>query len=351
MTHFLNSRIDEVGEFDFLNHYLLPLLDDKSIGDDVAYIKTLGNKIVITSDAGPSHVDVIPLEYVFTNQGWLLAIANISDLASAGAKPLGISNSIDIPGEMLIKDCLDFFGAFKEACDYYNVKITGGNIRQRKIFSSHATIFGYLEEDDFEIRRTNIKPGDVVYLLGEPANFAKAYLEAKICGFANLSYEQKQHLLRPKAKLTEMLTLRENIRIIASSDVSDGVLGSLKNLQDSSVVGFELEEQTTYSNDLLESAAKFNIHPLNLFNFWGDWNMVLVVSALDAGKLEEFCQNNNMHLTKIGRAIAGNHLLFKHKTGKESQIHLVRNENFRSNSFNSHITNSIDYMLYSQILH
>lgn len=350
MEYSTNSKISDLGEFQFINKILIPLFNEKNIGDDVAYIETPSSKLVITTDAGPSAVDIIPDRYKYYNQGWLLAVANVSDLASAAAKPLGISSSIDIPGDLIIKNCIDFFKGYKDACDDYKINITGGNIRERSKFSSHATIIGYLDSPEtHEIRRDGVKENDLIYLLGKPAVFVINYLEGKELGFENLSDAQQKYLLMPRPKLFEMISISKQVPIVASSDISDSLLGSIQNLIDASKVGFIIKEEFALNDFIISASEKCNIDPLNLFNFWGDWNIVLAINRKHKNELESFCKRKQININRLGHAIKGNTVVYK--SGKhENSMNIIRNENFNATSYNLSIKNNIEYMLKSPII-
>ena len=191
-----NQTLKDIGEFCLLRDYIFPIVKDVSndlIGDDCAFIKLDGkyDRLVITTDAGPRPL-VMDLGYSsYFSWGWYTVLVNVSDLASAGCKPLALSLSIDAPSTMKVFEIEEFYEGISAACKHFEIVLSGGNIRASNTFSSHGTAIGLLDNSNVNITRKDCNIDDILVSIGENGAFISCYLKGKffesIC--INLSLE------------------------------------------------------------------------------------------------------------------------------------------------------------------
>ena len=104
------DTLAECGEFRLLNEIVLPLFADQAgvspLGDDCALVDLPdgSHRLVVTSDAAPR-----PLAWALGHEsyhtwGWYAAAVNASDLASAAAKPLALTTSLEAPSSMKVAE-------------------------------------------------------------------------------------------------------------------------------------------------------------------------------------------------------------------------------------------------------
>jgi len=348
-----NMILSDIGEFRLLNEFILPLLKTESnlIGDDCAFVDFPldGKSIVITTDAGPKplfHNEEKPYFFIW---GWYTILANVSDLASAGCKPLGVSLAVEAPATMKVDELIDYFNGVNAACKEFGIQVTGGNIKANTQFISNATAFGYIQKGQSALTRRNCKPGDHIVSLGDNGLFIVSYLKYKKDGFDSLSPQQKNKLKGPYPQIEQMQLISNKVSISSSSDNSDGILGSLWNIAEKSNCGFNLDFDSIELPEYIISFAKENdINPWNLFLFWGDWQIIFTVPSTEINLLKEICETNNIKYTLIGTAIK-EQILTSTINGASKKLNLLRNENFSSLSYNSSISNHLDYLLRTNI--
>jgi len=348
------SVLSDIGEFKLLNNYIVPLLQTSSkvIGDDCAHIKFPRNatQLIITTDAGPKpifHTEKYPFYYIW---GWYTVLANVSDLASAGCYPLALSLAIEADPQMLTSELMDFFKGVKAAAKKFKIDISGGNIKSNTKFVSNATAIGYLKKGQKTITRRKCKPDDIVISLGDNGKYIVAYLKFLQGGYSSLDKSEQEKIRGPLPQLEQMQALNNGLYITASSDNSDGILGSLWNIAEKSKCGFELDfDNIKFPKSLTEFADKYDIDPVNLFLFWGDWQVIFTLNPKDWKKFQSISKKHGIQYAVLGKAIKGNPGLYGRRNGNLRTLNLIRNENFTKLSYNSEIKNHIDYMLKQQI--
>jgi thiamine-monophosphate kinase len=163
--------------------------------------------------------------------GWMIVMANLSDLAAVGAEPMGLVLSETLPG-----NCSDRFieglqNGVADACRRCGTYILGGdtNFSDRLVLA--ATAIGY-QKGKF-ITRVGHHPGDILYtsgLLGSGNGFA-LWKHLHLGG---------NYPFTPVARTKE----GQLIAIFASAcmDTSDGVFATLDQLMRLNKTGFELVE-------------------------------------------------------------------------------------------------------------
>ena len=125
------------------------------LGTDDSAILQLNKKeyFVITTDAISSR----PLAYTLgligpRELGHYVVYANISDIASNCAKPLGLMLFVGIPKNYGINNLKEIILGIKEACDEYDTCILGGDTKYASKLQLLATALGKVEKDSLATR-------------------------------------------------------------------------------------------------------------------------------------------------------------------------------------------------------
>jgi thiamine-monophosphate kinase len=162
--------------------------------------------------------------------GWMIVMANMSDLAAVGASPLGIVISEVFPREF--PDVRELQRGIRDACVASEVCVLGGdtNFADRLIVTACAvgTVHG-----NAYLSRQGCTPGDLLYSSG-PLGSGNAFALARLIKDSPPGGEY-----RPTARIREGKALVG----IASAcmDTSDGLLATLDQLSRVNHVGFELQ--------------------------------------------------------------------------------------------------------------
>jgi thiamine-monophosphate kinase len=235
------------------------------VGDDCALLTLrAGMQMAISSDMLVSgrhfFADVDP----FTLGHKALAV-NLSDLAACGARPLAFTLALALP-EARESWLLPFSRGMLALADAHECELIGGDTTKGPLTIS-ITVFGEVPAAQ-ALLRSGAMPGDDIYVSGHLGD-ARLALDT-LMG----SHQLAPALLEPARKRLELpqarIALGLALRGVASAaiDVSDGLLGDLGHILQSSGVGATV--QTGSAPALLEAWA----HPVS--------QRLACVPALDA---------------------------------------------------------------------
>ncbi|MFV0422600.1 thiamine-phosphate kinase [Oleidesulfovibrio sp.] len=173
---------------------------------------------------------------------------NISDIAAAGATPLGFSLGLMIPdgttGAQHFADSYwdDLFAGMAALADTFNVALTGGDLTRAGTFGLCVTVWGGPHYDAPFLRRSGCKAGDALFLVGQteyaPAGLARTgllELEARGASAADCYPEAVQAHLRPvplvhAGQCLAAFQQQHSDARIALMDLSDGLARDLPRL-------------------------------------------------------------------------------------------------------------------------
>lgn len=343
--------LGDIGEFALLDEVireeLVPVAGLSGLRDDCAYIDLPANlsKLVCSTDAGPTPLTWILGDENYFTLGWYAVLVNASDLASAGASPLGINLSVEAPSELDVGQLRDYFRGVQAASAYFGLKVYGGNLRAAPRFASHITILGYIPVGQQPIGRSGMKKCDKLVIIGSTGLFMAA-ASTKIFGISHGESNPTkigQILNRPPAYLNEMSILAKENIVKAATDNSDGLLGSIYILAKESGVDIVLDYDENSLPDFITQVSKIaNINTLNLMMGWGDWQVVTAIGPEDIPRLEKLASEHEIPYMILGEATEGSGRVYWKR--KDSSSQLVNNiqENFRPSSYNS--ARTLDYI-------
>ena len=208
------------------------------IGDDAALISlSTGMVLVISADmlvAGTHFfADADPYKL-----GWKSLAVNVSDMAAMGANPKWATLAIALPNndtQWLSEFSRGFFACATE----FDVDLIGGDTTRGPL-NICVQIMGEVPIGQ-AIKRSGAKVGDEIWVSGAlgDAALALAHMQNKLALPNNVFEVCAQALHTPQPRVALGLALRE----IASSaiDISDGLLGDLGHILESSNVGATLK--------------------------------------------------------------------------------------------------------------
>ena len=226
-----NVMIDKVAR----NFLPSPQRRNKIHEADAELIDTGNNSekyLAVTTDALVEEVETRLYDDPFLI-GWMLAMANFSDLAAVGAEPLGLLLSLSFSPSQDERFITKLTEGISAACQRLNTFVLGGDTNQGKELFLSACAVGLVPKES-AVSRIGAKPGDKLYLTG-PAGLGNIY------AFLKLSGKDKQlnrSFYQPVARIEESKIVREFAG--CCMDTSDGVIHTLDTLMRLNRCGFVL---------------------------------------------------------------------------------------------------------------
>ena len=352
-----SRKLQDVGEFWLIDKIITPLAQryDKltKTGDDCAFIPVSECLLAATSDFGPKPLlnHFKGYENDMEARGWLAVVATTSDIATAGAHPLFLTNCVDAPPELLVDDLERLLTGYFEACSEFGFKNGGGDLRQGNELAMRVFAVGTCPKSCV-IGRDNAAVGNILYVVGPAGQFMANYLiaESILENNAKLPKEIEVVLRFPRPQLKAMEILANRGLVVSASDTSDGLLGALDNIAKKSCCNFHLTlSEEMLMPDVKQAASLRNIDPWNIFFTWGDWSVAVAIRSENKSAFERVCHENGIIYTQLGivterteeqekktATIDGNTL---------HNLKILRNENFTKQGFNAKLGDHLTHLL------
>ncbi|MGK3202560.1 thiamine-phosphate kinase [Amycolatopsis sp. MEPSY49] len=301
MSGTLEPRLGDLGERGIQKQVLQPRYGAvEGFGDDSALLSsvTRPSEIVATTDSCPTPLVNLLGEPDLYHAGWLLATINLSDLAAAGAEPLGLVVNYTLPKTTTVRDFNRLLDGVDACCAEHGTKVAGGDIRDGDLHLT-ATAIGRCDPGA-RLRRSGAKAGDRLLLVGSPGYlWAAVLLEA---GMAFLPEEARaaiwRRACRPIAQLKAGRLLAGYAR--AAMDVSDGLFATVRSLCEMNGLGAEVTGEFVLDEPVADVAAQCGLRPFDLAQTWGDWGLVVVVRPEDVKLVEKTLDEEFIPVQEIG---------------------------------------------------
>lgn len=362
MNSLQDKTLAEVGELRLLEEVVLPMarMFDQAtgVGDDCAFIQVGDHMLAVTGDVGPRPViqNLAAHRADWEAAGWLAVVATASDIASAAAKPLFLTNCIDAPPNLRVGELTSFMQGYFRALTTFGFRNGGGDLRHGP--NLLARVFGVgLVEHGGRIGRDGAAPGDHLVVIGPAGLFMAHFLlamKAEETASRELTPEDSPQLLRfPRPQLEAMQILVRHGLIVAASDTSDGLIGAVDNIARASRCGFHLKlKERLLAPEVRVAGEQCEVaSPWNIFFAWGDWSIAAVVPRGRLADFEAVCQSHKFEWHALGEATVGDRLTAqKQDTDERFDFAIIRNENFVSRGFNAGISGHLDYILRTPLL-
>lgn len=303
--------LSDFGERRLIAEVLAPRYKGASpaFGDDAASVSVPEgrDRLLVTTDPCPPPMSrQLGFEDYFYD-GWLLATINLSDLAAAGAEPVGLLTSLQLPAEMELAAFERLLDGIDACCAEAGAAVLGGNLKEAKAIDLTATAFGWC--DSAPLSRVGASPGDLVLAVGDLGLFWAATLAIREgIRDADENDELLRNVLRPHAKTAEALGLRRKGLLSAAMDNSDGLQPSLRQLADANRVGIEVDKTALadLEPEAVEIATALGLDPARLACGWGDWQLIATCTPEDLGGVGAALISTPTRPHVLGRVIEGN---------------------------------------------
>ncbi len=282
----------------------------RSFGDDCAVVPELPSwpfELVATTDPCPEPlVALLGFDDRWYYQGWLLATINLSDLAAAGAKPLGLLVSYLLPEGMRLSEFRRLMDGVDDCCREHGCAVLGGNLGDAPSVQLTATALGACPSGR-RLSRRGAHPGDALLLVGSPGYLWSTALMKE--GYAELDPASKgavfDRALRPMAQLRAGQLLAAGGDVHAAIDISDGLYPSVQSLCSLGGVGAAIDADAPVLDPLpLEVCRQADVDPFAVVQLWGDWTLLVAVDGGAETEVAAELQAAGVGCAFIGRILS-----------------------------------------------
>lgn len=270
------------------------------LGDDVAGIPAGEGALVASVDATVEGVHFRPGWLTHREIGWRATASALSDLAAAGATPVGVLVAIVAPsdaGEAALVDLMHGVGA---AVGSVGGQVLGGDLNAGAAWTVAVTVFGRALRP---MSRCGARAGDGVWVTGTLGG-ARAALETWRAG-GEPDAGARAAFAHPLPRIAPGRWLAAH-GATAMMDISDGLGGDAAHLAAASGVMIELELERLPLHPAVPIVARVLGEPPERFAATGGEDYELLVTLPAAfGRAMTFASEYGMALTRIGRVLAG----------------------------------------------
>jgi thiamine-monophosphate kinase len=222
------------------------------IGDDAAVLRPrAGEDLVVSAD---TFVEDVHFRWGTSSAkivGRRALVANLSDLAAMGARPLGFTAALAAPGALELTRFDGLLRGMLHEARAHGCPLVGGNLTRASETSVAITVMGAVPRGK-ALRRNGLRAGDRLFVTGTLGGAALALARAE------LGRAPMRHVAMPRIEAGQALVRMREVR--ACIDVSDGLAADLGHMLEASGVGAEVDPaQLPRGRGLAQGASELGI--------------------------------------------------------------------------------------------
>jgi thiamine-monophosphate kinase len=265
-------------------------------GDDAACIDANGVRIAISTDIVSFDRHLVKGASM-ESFGWLAAAVSFSDIASMGARPLGILAAVSLPPETDENVLYDIMHGVDQRAEFCGAEVLGGDTKPG-CGSVCGTAVGVCEHE--VLTRGGASVGDLVAVTGSLGS-ASAGWHAALNGIRDKKALSATMLPVPRVK--EGALLSKSGAATACMDVSDGLSTTATAICARSGVGMDIIWESLPKGDGVDGIAKkINVPTENMMlNGGGDYELMFTFRKENLSKLNDL----DIDFTVIGGVTRG----------------------------------------------
>lgn len=290
-------KANDIGEIGIIRR-IAKVLDSGYLGDDCAVLEDGENYLVVTTDMLHRTTD-FPREMSGEDVGWMSVAVSLSDVASMGARPIGVVAAMGLPGDTDVDFIEGLARGMRDCAKKYGTDIVGGDTDQHAELTIVTTALGRVEKDKLKLR-SGARVGDLLCVTGYLGTPAAAY-KVLIEGRGTPGQDKNvliDSLFRPKPRVEEGIRLSSYKEVTAMMDVSDGLGKSVYELSNSSKVGFLVDADTLPVREEARRLAKSREEFLDMaVCFGGEFELLFTLDPSGLDKIKD------VRFTVIGKAV------------------------------------------------
>lgn len=334
-------RLDELGERRIIEEILRPRYSfqgEHRFGDDCALVAygdlVAGGAVVATTDPCPepmaSFLGYTDLYY----RGWLLAAINLSDLAAAGARPLGLLTSLILPCDIKTDQFVRLLDGIDNCCEQCGTHVIGGNLKEGIRIDLSATAIGVCN-DNMCMSRTGCREGDLIAVIGDLGLFWAGVLAVR----HRLSLDDAENktllrnILTPMPKVHIGQELAKMRLLTACLDNSDGLYPSLIQLANANHLQMHvMMDDVAFPPEVIRVSSVLGVDPVRLALGWGDWQLVGCLYPSKKDELMALGKHHGVPVYIIGQVRTGYGVVLEHK-GRIAEMAPIDSQRFTRESW------------------
>ncbi|TLZ65806.1 MAG: thiamine-phosphate kinase [Methanobacteriota archaeon] len=311
------TRLSDIGERGAIE--ILSRIYDRGqpigLGHDCGVVDWGDDYLVVTTDVVNQKTH-IPAGATPSQIGWYATAVNLSDIAAAGARPLGFVAALSMPADTDVEFLRGLAQGMEECVREFGIAVLGGDTKESPLLSIAGTAFGRVRKDRI-LLRTGAKPGDAIVVTGDlgRAGHAAKVLEQPTA----LRSDALNDLLRPYPRIAEGMVLSESGAATSCMDLSDGLGVSLAQLASMTRLSYQIEWDALPLYRGLTALPPAVSKEVALY-YGGDYELLATIRADAIGALLERWPTTaprGQRLTVIGKVAASGGNVLITKTGRE----------------------------------
>jgi thiamine-monophosphate kinase len=334
-----DALLGDIGERLILEHVLRPRYGGvRGFGDDCAVLDAVaglpGGELVATTDSCPTPLVSVLGEADLYHAGWLLATINLSDLAAAGATPLGLVVNYTLPRETTVGEFRRLLDGVDDCTASHGTRVVGGDLRDGPARQLSATAIGRCVPGG-RLGRTGAAVGDRLLLVGSPGYLWTYALLAG--GQASLPdsdvAEIRARACRPNAQVAAGKVLATTGFAQATMDVSDGLYPTVRTLCEANGLGATITTDIQLGDAPADVCEQVGLRQFDLAQAWGDWTLVVAVRPQDLDLAKKSLIEEGVAVHEIGTLVPPAEGLQLRDRGTVSPWQGIAQERFSASSW------------------
>jgi thiamine-monophosphate kinase len=266
------------------------------IGDDAAILRLrAGEQIAVSTDACFEGVHFRLRNESPRTLGRRALVANLSDLAAMGARPLGCVLALAAPPGLLVRTVDALVAGLLDAAARYACPLVGGNLSRASELSLTLTVIGAVARGR-ALRRTAARAGDSVFVTGTLGGAALERIRA----------ERGRGRVRsvPVPRLRAGRALAAFPGRVACIDISDGLDADLAHLLEGRALAAEIDAaQLPVPPGFRAACARAGLDPEALARGGGEDYELLFTLERGAASSAQLSRRLGVRVTEIGRLV------------------------------------------------
>lgn len=253
------------------------------LGDDAAVIRVPSGDLVACTDA-LTFERHMPKGMTYEQFGWMCAAANVSDLASMGARPVGLLASMNVPVSMDVNDICDMASGIDQCAEFAETFVIGGDTKPGN-GTVAVTALGVMDGRR-PMTRDGARVGDMVAVTGPLGGPAAGYYAIE--NGIDLP-DSVEKLMVPIPRVEEGIRLAESGLVTSCMDLSDGLATCLNTLCRASGVGVTVEWGFIPADEGVKKVSEATGIPEEkmLIGWGGEYELVFTFNGSDLNALTD----------------------------------------------------------------